>query len=116
MNTPDISQENSQQSPGSETKPSEASDTSFEPERQAQGQDGFVMKTLKSPPTGGVVAGGLVLGAAAAFGVIETAVAAGAAYVVYRLLRKNSHSSDESQAQDSGESAWGGGDSDGQSR
>jgi hypothetical protein len=117
MNTADIEQMNSQeQSPQSESRSSEASGIS-DAAQDAKGQDSFVMKTLKNPPSGGVIAGGLVLGAAAAFGVIETAVAAGAAYVVYRLLRKNS-SQNEAQAKNEGQqqSAWGQGDSDGQSR
>jgi hypothetical protein len=43
---------------------------------------------FKTPSAGAAVSGTLVLGAAAVFGVLETAVAAGAAYVAYQLLRK----------------------------
>jgi hypothetical protein len=43
---------------------------------------------MKRPTVGAAVAGAIVLGAAAGFGVTEAALAVGAAYVVYRLLRK----------------------------
>lgn len=43
---------------------------------------------LKKPSVGASVTGTVVLGAAAVFGVVEAAVAAGAAYAAYRLLRK----------------------------
>jgi hypothetical protein len=48
--------------------------------------------TMKKPTVGAAVAGAIVLGAAAGFGVTEAALAVGAAYVVYRLLRKKAAS------------------------
>jgi hypothetical protein len=49
---------------------------------------------IKTPAAGAAISGTVVLGAAAAFGVLETTVAAGAAYVAYRLLRRKKRSSD----------------------
>jgi hypothetical protein len=43
---------------------------------------------LKKPSVGATVTGGVILGAATMFGVVEAAVAAAAAYAAYRLLRK----------------------------
>lgn len=43
---------------------------------------------IKQPSIGASITGVAVLGAAAAFGWLEAAVAAGAAYGAYRLLRK----------------------------
>jgi hypothetical protein len=45
-------------------------------------------EAMKKPSVGATVSGAVVLGAAAFFGVLETAIAAGAAYAAYRLLRK----------------------------
>jgi hypothetical protein len=45
-------------------------------------------ETMRKPAVGASVSGALVLGAAAFFGVLETAIAAGAAYAAYRLLKK----------------------------
>jgi len=51
-------------------------------------EDGRIASMLKTPSAGAAISGTIVLGAAAVFGVLETAVAAGAAYFAYRLLRK----------------------------
>jgi hypothetical protein len=45
-------------------------------------------EVMKRPAVGASIAGGLVLGAAAAFGVLEAAIAAGAAYAAYLALRR----------------------------
>jgi hypothetical protein len=45
-------------------------------------------RLFASPSTGALVSGTVVLGAAATFGVLETTLAAGAAYAAYRVLRK----------------------------
>jgi|HubBroStandDraft_6_1064221.scaffolds.fasta_scaffold1363691_2 hypothetical protein len=57
--------------------------------RNAPSRFGQLMKT---PSAGAAISGTLVLGAAAVFGVLETSVAAGAAYFAYRLLRKKPES------------------------
>lgn len=49
---------------------------------------GRVGDILKKPPVGAGIAGGIVLGAASVFGALEAAIAAGAAYAAYRILRK----------------------------
>jgi hypothetical protein len=51
---------------------------------------------MKNPAAIGTAAGAVVLGAAAVWGALETAVGAGAAYVTYRLLRRR-HESTESK-------------------
>jgi uncharacterized protein (DUF697 family) len=43
---------------------------------------------LQAPSVGAAITGTVVLGAATAFGVLETTVAAGAAYAAYRLFKK----------------------------
>jgi hypothetical protein len=53
--------------------------------RSAMGRLGDV---LKKPSVGATITGGVILGAATMFGVVEAAVAAAAAYAAYRLLRK----------------------------
>jgi hypothetical protein len=45
-------------------------------------------RVMRAPAVGASITGALVLGAAAAFGVLEAAVAAGAAYATYVVLRK----------------------------
>jgi hypothetical protein len=59
-----------------------------------QGTAGRVGEFLKKPPVGAGIAGGLVLGVASVFGVLESAIAAGAAYAAYRVLRKKEPSSE----------------------
>jgi hypothetical protein len=46
-----------------------------------------ISQFMKRPSVGASIAGAVVLGAAAGFGVLEAAVGAGAAYAAYRLLR-----------------------------
>jgi hypothetical protein len=55
---------------------------------EVQGAASRVGEFMKKPPIGASVTGAVVLGAAVAFGVVEAAVAAGAAYAAYRLLKK----------------------------
>jgi hypothetical protein len=55
-----------------------------------QKQGGRLGNAMRKPSVGAGVAGGIVLGAAWMFGVLEAAVAAGAAYGAYHLLRKRS--------------------------
>jgi hypothetical protein len=47
-----------------------------------------VAEVMKRPLAGAAVAGGVVIGAVAIFGLAEVAVGAGAAYVAYRLIKK----------------------------
>jgi hypothetical protein len=67
----------------------EATDGAYEPSRKERAGLGHVMRT---PAVGATVTGAVVLGAAAAFGVLEAAVAAGAAYATYLVLRKKTTS------------------------
>jgi hypothetical protein len=53
-------------------------------------------EVVKKPAVGASIAGTLVLGAAAAFGVLEAAVAAGAAYAAYLALRRRKASQQSS--------------------
>lgn len=47
--------------------------------------------TIKKPTTGAAIAGAVVLGAAALFGAIRTAIAGGLAYGAYRYLEGRKH-------------------------
>jgi hypothetical protein len=62
----------------------EGEDTSGESSRERSGFE----RVMRAPAVGATVTGAVVLGAAAAFGVLEAAVAAGAAYATYLVLRK----------------------------
>jgi hypothetical protein len=58
---------------------------------EAPGAAGFMQRmgdVMKTPSVGASITGALVLGVAATFGVLEAAIAAGAAYGAYRILRK----------------------------
>jgi hypothetical protein len=55
-----------------------------------QKKGGRLGDVMRKPPVGASVAGGIVLGAAWMFGALEAAIAAGAAYGAYHLLRKRS--------------------------
>lgn len=49
----------------------------------------YLVERLKTPAGGAAISGSVVLGAAALFGVLETSLAAVAAYLAYRVLRKH---------------------------
>ena len=55
---------------------------------------------MKRPSVGASIAGAVVLGAAAGFGVLEAAVGAGAAYAAYRLLRGRGSSTEGEEVQE----------------
>jgi len=69
-------------------RPSGESQTGEERGRGGDHPAGELFRFLKTPAGGATVSGSVVLGAAALFGVLETTLAAGAAYVAYHALRR----------------------------
>ncbi|MGD0676327.1 MAG: hypothetical protein ABSC94_12985 [Polyangiaceae bacterium] len=56
-------------------------------ERECSSANQRIGGLMKKPSVGAAISGTLVLGAATAFGVLETSIAAGAAYLAYRLIK-----------------------------
>lgn len=80
--------------PGTQEQKTEESEKleTLQPPEESPGVGKRVGELLKKPPVGASIAGTVVLGVASAFGVLEAAIAAGAAYAAYKILRKKTAS------------------------
>lgn len=83
---------------GAQTTRTAAQNVAQAGEQMARQATELAERGMKKPATAAAVVGVIALGAAATFGVLETVVGGGAAYVAYRVFRRRKEEHPSEQA------------------